>query len=150
MNKQETIQVISLLASNYKDISEKDDDQKRMMVNTWLECLKDIECEFVMKAIKYIMLTKIFTPTISEVRESALEYKRANMENQPKLPQGKCDKCNGTGFALFKRKEFGNEYQYIARCECVAGEKYNYDGRVLSDERNRSEYYIRKISDIKN
>lgn len=149
MNKQETIQVISLLASNYKDVSEKDDDQKRMMVNTWLECFKDIEYEFVLRAIKRMILTKIFTPTISEVRELALEYKRAKMENQPKLPEGKCNKCNGTGFIMYKKIERNIEYTHVARCDCTKGNDYNYDGRKVSDERKKSKYYIPKISDVK-
>lgn len=148
MNKQETIQVISLLASNYKDISEKDDDQKRMMVNTWMECFKDVEYEFVMKAIKKTILTKIFTPTISEVRDLALQFKKANMENQPKLPQAKCNKCNGTGFVMYKRTERNCVYDCVARCDCIAGNEYNYDGKAVADERHRTDYYIPKISDI--
>ena len=39
MNKQETIQVITLLAGNYDSIAKKDKPQKEIMVNIWYECL---------------------------------------------------------------------------------------------------------------
>ena len=150
MNKQQTIQVISLLASNYKDVAEKDDDQKRMMVNTWAVCLKDIEYDLVMKAIKHLMQTKVFLPTISEIREVSAQFKRAKIENQPKLPQGKCNKCNGTGFVMYKKTIKNVQQDYVARCDCIAGNDYNYDGSTVADERYRTDYYIPKISDIEN
>ena len=148
MNRQETIQVISLLASNYKDVSEKDDDQKRIMVNTWFECLKDVEYGLVMKAIKELMQTKIFMPTISEIREIAETYKRAMIKNQPKLPPVECKRCNGTGFIMYKKKTNNMEYSYIASCDCTSGNDYKYDGTKVADERSRSEYYIPSISDV--
>lgn len=149
MTKQETIQVISLLASNYKDVSEKDDDQKRIMVNTWFECLKDIECDLVMKAIKELMQTKLFMPTISEIRDIAGEYKRAAIQNQPKLPPVECKKCNGTGFIMYKKKINNMEYPFVASCDCTSGNNYKYDGTKVADERNRSNYYIPSISEVK-
>ena len=52
MNKQETIQVITLLAGNYNSIAEKDKTQKQLMINTWLECLGDLDYRLVLEMIK--------------------------------------------------------------------------------------------------
>lgn len=52
MNKTETIQVITLLAGNYDSIAKKDSTQKQLMVNTWLECLGDLDYNLVLQAVK--------------------------------------------------------------------------------------------------
>lgn len=52
MNKQETTQIITLLAGNYNAIADKTKEQKLMMLNTWYECLKDLEYQIVLKAVK--------------------------------------------------------------------------------------------------
>ena len=43
MNKQETAQIITFLAGNYNKIAEKTKEQKLMMVETWYECLNDLD-----------------------------------------------------------------------------------------------------------
>jgi len=43
VNRQETIQVITLLAGNYDSIAKKDKTQKELMINTWKECLDDLD-----------------------------------------------------------------------------------------------------------
>ena len=52
MNKQETVQVITLLAGNYDSISKKDSTQKQLMKNTWQECLGDLDYRLVLQAVK--------------------------------------------------------------------------------------------------
>lgn len=73
MNRQETIQVITLLAGNYESIANKDKTQKQLMINTWQECLGDLDYAIVLQAVKKTMITSPFTPTISEIRKNAIE-----------------------------------------------------------------------------
>lgn len=73
MNKQETVQVIALLAGNYNSIAEKNSSQKRLMVNTWLECLGDLEYKLVLQAVKKTIIESPYPPTIHEVRKNAIE-----------------------------------------------------------------------------
>ena len=56
MNKTETIQVITLLASNYDSIARKDKSQKQFMVNSWTACLSDLKYDDVLVAVKNIMI----------------------------------------------------------------------------------------------
>ena len=73
MTKKETIQVITLLAGNYDSIAKKDIKQKEIMITTWFECLKDLEYELVLEAVKRVIITSQFPPTIHEIRKKAIE-----------------------------------------------------------------------------
>ncbi|MCI8486193.1 MAG: hypothetical protein HFJ20_03700 [Clostridia bacterium] len=73
MNKAETIQVITLLAGNYDNIAKKDSTQKQLMVNTWLECLGDLDYNLVLQAVKKTIIESPYPPTIHDIRKNAIE-----------------------------------------------------------------------------
>ena len=73
MNKTETIQIITLLAGNYDSISKKDKTQKQLMINTWLECLGDLDYILVLQAVKKTIMESPYPPTIHDVRKNAIE-----------------------------------------------------------------------------
>lgn len=80
MNKKETIQIITLLAGNYDSIAKKDIKQKEIMVTTWYECLKDLDYTVVLNAVKRVIITSQFPPTIHEIRKNAIELINAEQE----------------------------------------------------------------------
>ena len=59
MNKQETVQVITLLAGNYDSIAKKDATQKQLMTTTWYECLNDLDYQLVLQAVKKTIIDVI-------------------------------------------------------------------------------------------
>lgn len=73
MNKQETVQVITLLAGNYDSIAKKDSTQKQLMINTWQECLGDLEYNLVLQAVKKTIIDSPYPPTIHDIRKNAVE-----------------------------------------------------------------------------
>lgn len=73
MNRQETIQVITLLAGNFDSIAKKDKTQKDLMINTWLECLGDLEYALVLQAVKKSIIQSPYLPTIHDIRKCAVE-----------------------------------------------------------------------------
>ena len=73
MNKQETAQVITLLSGNYNSIAEKTKEQKQMMLNTWYECLNDLDYKLVLQAVKKTILESPYPPTIHDIRKNATE-----------------------------------------------------------------------------
>ena len=73
MNKQETTQVITLLAGNYDKIAEKTKEQKQLMINTWQECLGDLDYNLVLHAVKKTIINSPYPPTIHEIRKNAIE-----------------------------------------------------------------------------
>lgn len=73
MNRTETIQIITLLAGNYDSIANKDKTQKQLMVETWLECLGDLDYKLVLQAVKKTIISSPYPPTIHEVRKNAIE-----------------------------------------------------------------------------
>lgn len=80
MNKQETAQVITLLAGNYSSISDKTKEQKQMMLNTWLECLGDLDYRVVLQAVKTSIISSPYPPTIHDIRKNAIEIIKPNEE----------------------------------------------------------------------
>ena len=73
MNKQETVQVIALLAGNYDSIAKKDATQKQLMINTWQECLGDLDYKLVLQAVKKTIIESPYPPTIHDIRKNAIE-----------------------------------------------------------------------------
>ena len=73
MNKKETTQIITFLAGNYSSISEKTIEQKQIMLNTWQECLGDLNYNIVLQAVKKTIIESPYPPTIHEVRKNAIE-----------------------------------------------------------------------------
>ena len=97
MNKQETIQVITLLAGNYDSISQKSSEQKQLMVNTWYECLNDLDYKLVLQAIKKSIIESPYPPTIHEIRKNAIEMVKPT-QNDALKDWNECYNmiCNGT------------------------------------------------------
>lgn len=73
MNKQEMVQIITLLAGNYDSISKKDANQKQLMINTWQECLGDLDYNLVLSAVKKTIIESPYPPTIHDIRKNAIE-----------------------------------------------------------------------------
>lgn len=73
MKKSETIQIIALLAGNYESIANKTEKQKTMMLNTWQECLGDLDYQLVLQAVKKSIIDSPYPPTIHDIRKNAVE-----------------------------------------------------------------------------
>lgn len=78
MNRQETVQVITLLAGNYDSIANKTDTQKQIMIETWYECLQDIDYKLVQGAIKKSIMQSSYPPTVADIRKRAYEIINPN------------------------------------------------------------------------
>ena len=81
MNKQETVQVITLLAGNYDSIAKKDNIQKQLMVSAWQECLGDLDYRVVLEAVKETMITSSYLPTVADIRKNAVERIKPTQDN---------------------------------------------------------------------
>lgn len=74
MTKQETIQIITLLAGNYDTISQKTVEQKQLMISTWQECLGDLDYNIVLQSVKKAIIDSPYPPTIHDIRKNAIEF----------------------------------------------------------------------------
>lgn len=83
MNKQETTQVITLLAGNYNTISEKSREQKAMMINTWYECLSDLDYNLVLSSVKKCIIESPYPPTIHDIRANAIKLTNNTQNRTP-------------------------------------------------------------------
>lgn len=73
MKKSEMVQIITLLAGNYETIANKSQVQREMMLNTWYECLGDLEYYLVLQAVKRTIIDSPYPPTIHDIRKNAIE-----------------------------------------------------------------------------
>lgn len=98
MTREETIQVITLLAGNYDSIAKKDKTQKQLMINTWLECLGDLDYKIVLQAVKKTIISSPYPPTIHDVRKNAIEIVNPSTAKTGIEDWDECYKmiCNGS------------------------------------------------------
>ena len=98
MNKQETIQVITLLAGNYDSIAKKDKTQKQLMINTWQECLGDLKYRLILQAVKKTIIESPYPPTIHDIRKNAMEIANPTTKRTAIEAWNEAYKmiCNGT------------------------------------------------------
>lgn len=73
MKRTEMVQIITLLAGNYETIANKTPKQKELMLNTWYECLNDLDYDLVLRAVKRVIINSPYPPTIHEIRKNAIE-----------------------------------------------------------------------------
>ena len=73
MKKSEMVQIITLLAGNYEAIANKSQVQREMMLNTWYECLGDLDYNLVLQAVKKTIIDSPYPPTIHDIRKNAIE-----------------------------------------------------------------------------
>ena len=73
MNRTEMVQIITLLAGNYETIANKSQQQRELMLNTWYECLGDLDYKIVLQAVKKTIIEIPYPPTIHEIRKNAVE-----------------------------------------------------------------------------
>ena len=51
----------------------KDKIQKQLMINTWQECLGDLDYKLVLQAVKKTIIESPYPPTIHDIRKNAVE-----------------------------------------------------------------------------
>lgn len=73
MKKSETIQIITLLAGNYESIANKTGKQKQLMIDTWQECLGDLDYRVVIQAVKITIMKSPYIPTVADIRKNAID-----------------------------------------------------------------------------
>lgn len=75
MTRQETVVILTLLAGNYESFAKRTetDEQVKIMVDTWQECLGDLDYNLVLQAVKKTIIESPYPPTIHEIRKNAVE-----------------------------------------------------------------------------
>lgn len=77
MTERETLQVITLLAGNYKSVADRvlgeaNKENLRIMTKCWYECLNDLDYKLVLTSVKKAMITSSYAPTIHDIRKNCI------------------------------------------------------------------------------
>ena len=75
MTRQETVVILTLLSGNYESFAKRTetDEQVKIMLDTWHECLGDLDYKLVLQAVKKTMIESPYPPTIADIRKNAVE-----------------------------------------------------------------------------
>lgn len=75
MTRQETVVILTLLAGNYESFAKRTetDEQVKIMVDTWQECLGDLDYRLVLQAVKKTIIERPYPPTIHDIRKNAVK-----------------------------------------------------------------------------
>lgn len=75
MTRQETVVILTLLAGNYESFAKRTetDEQVKIIVDTWQECLGDLDYKLVLQAVKKTIIESPYPPTIHDIRKNAVE-----------------------------------------------------------------------------
>lgn len=124
MKKSEMVQIITLLAGNYESIANKSQTQREMMLNTWQECLGDLDYKLVLSAVKKTIIESPYPPTIHEIRKNAMELINPTQGNVLEN-WDECYKmiCNG---AYMTQEEFENHSLICKKFLGSIGQLKNY------------------------
>ena len=90
----------------------------------YVDVLIGLDDETLKEAIHQCFLTNRYCPTIADIKSTyhAL-LQRANMSKAWKVI--KCSKCGGSGVHPYSKMQEDTMYQYIAHCNCEAGQRYS-------------------------
>lgn len=78
INKKDILKIFEILEGAYQEFQKiiKDESKAKVALNTWYECLKDLEYRDIEPIIYKIIKTSKYMPTIAEIREKVGNIRR--------------------------------------------------------------------------
>ena len=122
-------------------------DLKEFERKIWYEELKNMPLHRYRQLIHEACKKCKYMPKLADIilLNNELSY---STKEKKQIEHEDCKKCNGVGVIFYKKIIDGFEYDFVARCDCNNGQNYAYDGRKVSDPKNRSNYYIPTLEQI--
>lgn len=80
MTREEVIQLLTLISSNYENFMIGDATRKKMMIELWTESLEDIDFEEAKTALKSHFRESVYVPKIADI------YQRVINKKLPQFP----------------------------------------------------------------
>ena len=119
MTKQEIKNLISFAAANFPGIQNKELAETAKL---WAEMLGKFSYQQVKEAVKKVLATAKFFPTVADIQAAIQSIKddQRNTAFQP-LRKTDCSVCGGVGFITILQD---GEDRYC-RCPCKAGDRLN-------------------------
>lgn len=116
-----------------------------IQLDVWFDELKYYEADKYERAVRKLIATSQYSPTLSAVLNAVRTVKDAEVFEKEKVP---CKACKGTGYVLYNKIVDGISYQYACQCNCKNGIGLDYDGTKIGDKEHRSPYYLAKAEDV--
>lgn len=86
MTKQETIKMLAILDATYPNFyKDKNEEEINGVVAIWSEMFKDCDYQLTMIAVKELINTSKYVPTIASIKEKMYELTHTNEESNSEL-----------------------------------------------------------------
>ena len=92
-----------------------------------------------------IYKTNKFMPTLADILQVHRQIPYTTQKEKTKI-KGNCLKCDNTGYVSYFKQIDGRQYIFGAVCDC--GRQERFDGRQVSDPKNKSDYYMPTIEEL--
>lgn len=141
-----TIEEFKYETSRLEDLYNKELNDTQ--VGFWFDSLKHYTLDQYVSGVGYYAKRNKYFPTIADMISAINEAKFLKAEREKEEVEiFPCEKCNGTGYVLYKQIANKLEYEYAAQCSCKNGDRVAYDGTKCQG-RGRSDYYLIKEKDM--
>lgn len=111
----------------------------------WYENLKFMSIERFNYILSEIYKTNKFMPTLADILQVHRQIPYTTQKEKTKI-KGNCLKCDNTGYVSYFKQIDGRQYIFGAVCDC--GRQERFDGRQVSDPKNKSDYYMPTIEEL--
>ncbi|KUO72567.1 MAG: hypothetical protein APF81_13380 [Desulfosporosinus sp. BRH_c37] len=107
---------------------------------------EEFDFETMKKAIDKLILSNKFLPSLAEFYETyQVIRKKQGMGLPARTTKNACNVCGGLGFLIKPHTVNMLPYDYLYYCECKAGQRWAYDGRIIKED--QSEFLIPSIAE---
>jgi hypothetical protein len=111
----------------------------------WTKNLLSLNHYKALGALEKAIKTCKYCPNIAEFNElyNSIPFEVVDINIE-------CPICDGRGFVLYTKEWEGRPYEFAAYCDrCEASENFRYDGRTISKDKGKTDFYIEPISNCK-
>lgn len=147
MDRNQALELIKMLSAIYPRTSLfADEENGEMRREIFIKILLPLNSETMKEVIEKEIEYNKFCPTPAELSASYKVAARNKEYRNRERVTDNCNICHGRGFVIEERSISGvpGISEYILHCECVAGTKWKYDGRVI--EKDKSDFYIKSVA----
>lgn len=124
--------------------------QNKELINIYFDSFKYVDI-FTFNRVKELAIKKCkFFPKVSEFEDFIQEARKERYSKEKREQEilHECEKCKKLGYILYWKKVNDIEYLYACACDCKNGDNKLYEGPQVKDPKGRSNYYIKRFSDV--
>jgi hypothetical protein len=146
MDRNQALNLIKMLTVIYPRTSLfAEEENGAMRREIFIKILLPLDAETMKEVIEKEIEYNKFCPTPAELSASYKVAARNKAYRNQERTNDNCSICHGKGYIIEERSISGvpGISEYMLHCECVAANKWKYDGRTIAND--KSDFYIKSV-----